>query len=391
MNNEIPINSARSQLLLNIFEKIDTSMGLQQVFEIVFSELFLTIDGQTGLIQINSSDKIKSYYGCCRKDGVRFWEPNDVSPCPDFMSEIINNISNVSPELRSKSFFCIPNIVYSEIRDENQSLGYIAIIFNPITDKSLYDQVLDILKAVARQIVIIIKKKEVFEKKEHLQKISLLNSMLSALSHDMKNPLSGISGFVQLIAQKSEDDSIKKYCSIILDSLTQLEGLNSELLKIINGNIVILQKSKVSLPSLFNEVVNNLRELYKHEGVVISIESDDDINVVVDRERIVRVFKHILKNAKEAMPDGGSINVKLYKNDSNARIEISDAGKGIPAHIRKNIYKPFFTYGKENATGLGLTIVKSIIEGHEGSISFSSLLGKDSVFLIQLPLAKKEA
>lgn len=391
MNNEIPINSARSQLLLNIYEKIDTSMGLQQIFEIVFSELFLTINGQTGLIQINSSDKIISYYGYSRKEGVRFCEPNEVYPRPDFMSEIINNISNVSLELRSKSFFCIPNIVYSEIRDENQSLGYIAIIFNPITNKSLYDQVLEILKAVARQIVIIIKKKEVFEKKEHLQKISLLNSMLSALSHDMKNPLSGISGFVQLIAQKSEDDSIKKYCSIILDSLTQLEGLNSELLKIINGNIVILQKSKVSLPSLFNEVVNNLRELYKHEGVVISIESDDDIDVVVDRERIVRVFKHILKNAKEAMPDGGSINVKLYKNDSNARIEISDAGKGIPAHIRKNIYKPFFTYGKENATGLGLTIVKSIIEGHEGSISFSSLLGKDSVFLIQLPLAKKEA
>ena len=111
----------------------------------------------------------------------------------------------------------------------------------------------------------------------------------------------------------------------------------------------------------------------------------------VDRDMIVRVFKHNLKNAKEAMPDGGSINVKLYKNDSNAMVEINDAGKGIPAHIRENIYKPFFTYGKENATGLGLTIVKSIIEGHGGSISFSSLLGKGSVFLIHLPLGKKEA
>ena len=386
MNNEIPINSTKSQLLINIYENIDISMGLQQIFKIVFSELFITINGQTGIIQLNSSDKMKEYYGYSGKEGVCYWEQNKVYPCPDFMSEIINIISNVSTEFRSKSYFCIPEIVYSKIGEENQSLGYIAVIFNPVTDKSISGQLLDIVRAAARQLAIIIKKNKEFEKKEHLQKISLLNSMLSALSHDMKNPLSGVSGFVQLIAQKTEDDSIKKYCNIILESLTQLEGLNSELLKIINGKTVILQKSEISLLSLFNEMVNNLRDLFTHEGVVISIESEVDINVMVDRERIVRIFKHILKNSKEAMPDGGNITIKLHRNDSNAIIEISDTGKGIPAHIRKNIYKPFFTYGKENTTGLGLTIVKSIVEGHGGSISFSSLINKGSVFFVQLPI-----
>lgn len=390
MDSEIRLNSTGFQLLLNMYEKINISMGLQQIFEIIFSELFSTINGDSGVIQINSSDEIKSYYGYSQKEGIKFWEPNETYHCPDFMSEIINNLSNVSSELKSKTCFYISNTVYSEIRIGNQSFGYIAVIFNPVTDESIYDQILDILRAVSRQIVIIIDKRKVLEKKEHLQKISLLTSMLSALSHDMKNPLSGISGFVQLIAQKSEDDSIKKYCSTILDSITQLEGLNSELLNIISGSRLILHKSKVSLQSMFDEVVNKLTEMYKHEGVTISIESNDDINVLADREKFIRIVKDIMKNAKEAMPEGGSINVKLYKNGSNARIEISDTGKGIPAHIRENIYKPFFTYGKENATGLGLTIAKSIIEEHGGSIFFSSLPGKGSIFTIDLPLAKKE-
>ena len=390
MDSEIQLNSKVSQLLLNIYEKINISMGFQQIFKVVFSELFSTINGESGLIQINSSDTEKSYYGYRKKEGITFWEPNEACPCPDYMSEIINTISKVSPELRSKSFFCIPHIVYSEIRDRNQSFGFIAVIFNPVTDTSIYDEIVDILRAVSRQIVILIDKRKVLEEKEHLQKISLLTAMLSALSHDMKNPLSGISGFVQLIAQRSKDDAIKKYCSIILDSLTQLEELNTELLNIISGNRLILHKSVVSLRSMFDEVVNKLTEMYNHEGVTISLEGDDTINVVVDREKSIRVFKNLMKNAKEAMPDGGRINVTLAKNDSHAIVEISDTGKGIPAHIRENIYKPFFTYGKENATGLGLTIAKSLIGEYGGSISFSSRLGKGSVFTIQLPLAKKE-
>ena len=391
MDDKTQLDSKVTRLLVNIYEEINIYMDLQRIFEVVFSELFSVVEGESGIIQINSMDKLENYYGYSNKEGIEFWEPNEVYPCPDFMNTIINTIADMSVEQKSKTFFFVSNIFYAEIRSNDQNYGYIAVIFEPVKNESAGDRILDILGAVARQIAIIIDKKKALEKKEYLQKMSLLRSTLSSLSHDMKNPLSGISGFVQLIAQKSEDDSIKKYCSIILESLTQLEEINSEFRNIINKNSLILYKSEVSLYSCIDDVCKKLSGMYKHEGVDISIDTSSDIVIQADNEKLVKVFKNIFRNSKEAMPDGGKLGVKLRKNDITAVIEISDTGKGIPSLLKDKVFESFCTYGRENAAGLGLTVARSIIEEHGGTISFSSMLGKGTVFTIHLPLAKKEA
>jgi len=391
MDEKIQLDSKGAQLLVTIYEEINIYMDLQRIFEVVFSKLFPVVKGESGIVQINSVDKLENYYGYSNKAGIEFWEPNEVYPCPDFMNTIITTIADISTEQKSKSFFIVPNIFYAEIRSDDQKYGYMAILFEPVKNQSAHDRILGIFRAVARQIAVIIDKKRALEKKEYLQKISLLRSMLSSLSHDMKNPLSGISGFVQLIAQKSEDDSIKKYCGIILDSLTQLEEINSEFRNVINNSSLTLRKSEISLYSCINDVCEKLSGMYTHEGVDISIDMSSDIQVKADNEKLIKVFKSILRNAKEALPDGGKIEIRCKKNDSDAVIEISDTGKGIPSLLKDKVFEPFCTYGKENAAGLGLTVARSIIEEHGGTISFSSMLGKGTAFTIHLPLAKKEA
>jgi signal transduction histidine kinase len=131
--------------------------------------------------------------------------------------------------------------------------------------------------------------------------------------------------------------------------------------------------------------------MYKHEGVAISIDTSSDSVIKADRVKLIKVLKSIFRNAKEAMPGGGKLEIKLGKKDTSAVIEISDTGKGIPSLLKDKVFEPFCTYGKENAAGLGLTVARSIIEEHGGTISFSSMLGKGTVFSIHLPLAKKEA
>lgn len=389
MDEKIQCDSKAAQLQVNIYEKIDISMDLQHIFEGVFSEFFSVVQGGSGIIRIYSLDKLEYYYGY-NKEGIAFWEPNQINPCPDFMNTIINRIADLTVEQKSKNFFYISNIFYAEIRGNNQNYGYISILLDPVIDNSLNDRVFEILRGVARQIAVIIEKKKAFEKKEYLQKMSLLRSMLFSLSHDMKNPLSGISGFIQLIAKKSEDDSIKKYCSIILDSLTQLEDINSDLRNIIDDKPITFHKLEIPLYSCINDTCKKLSYMYKHEGVDISINTDNDSMVKADAEKLIKAFKNIFRNAKEAMPDGGKLEIKLRESDSNAVVEIADTGKGIPSHFKNKLFEPFCTYGKENAAGLGLAVAKNIIEKHGGTISFLSILGKGTVFTIHLPLAKKE-
>jgi signal transduction histidine kinase len=111
--------------------------------------------------------------------------------------------------------------------------------------------------------------------------------------------------------------------------------------------------------------------------------------VHTDKEQMLRVFNNLMKNAEQAMPDdrSGSILLRLSADAQNIRIEIEDNGKGIPESIRERIFHPKFTT-KSTGMGLGLALVKNIIESSDGTIQFESEVGKGTKFIIELPVYK---
>jgi two-component system, sporulation sensor kinase D len=226
---------------------------------------------------------------------------------------------------------------------------------------------------------------------DYYEKVKFLKLVFSALIHDMRNPLSGISGFIQLIEQKSDDEAIKGYCDTVLNSIKKLQQINNEFLDVIDGKKIELDKSRISLFSLLDEINRRLIETYQYANVTLSLKVDKKITILGDEEKLIEAFTKILDNSKEAMPEGGKIKVKVTQDDFDAKIEINDTGKGIPAHIQESIFMPFITYDKEEAIGLGLTYSQNIIKGHGGSILVTSQVGKGSKFSINIPLALKEA
>ena len=247
----------------------------------------------------------------------------------------------------------------------------------------------DYLKVIAAQTVSFLDKKESLEEKKRSEKQALLGSMLSMIVHDMKNPLCGASGFAQLIQQKSQDGTIKKYSGKILDVLERLERMNNELLMYVRGDSVQLEKSEMGLKQLFEQLVSGLAPSFSQVNIKVAIkaENDEEIVIVADRDRLIRVFTNILANAREAIDKEGTINVELSKDNSTAVIRISDSGKGMPAYIRQRVFEPFVTHGKKTGTGLGMAITRTIIERHEGSINVESALGKGTTFIINLPVS----
>jgi signal transduction histidine kinase len=119
------------------------------------------------------------------------------------------------------------------------------------------------------------------------------------------------------------------------------------------------------------------------------IRYDGDIRV--DFARFVRVLCNLIKNACEAMPQGGILTIATGLIDREVVIRISDTGIGIPPEILQRVFEPFVTHGKSHGTGLGMAIAKSIVTAHEGKISVTSVHGKGTTVEILLPVPVLDA
>jgi signal transduction histidine kinase len=105
----------------------------------------------------------------------------------------------------------------------------------------------------------------------------------------------------------------------------------------------------------------------------------------LDETRLTRCLANIVKNAKEALGDEGTITIHIRDAGPQLKISISDNGPGIPELIRGRIFEPFVTYGKERGTGLGMAIAKSTVDAHGGRIWLESETGKGTTFHVELP------
>jgi len=110
--------------------------------------------------------------------------------------------------------------------------------------------------------------------------------------------------------------------------------------------------------------------------------------VNLDQDKIVRVFYNIASNARDAMPQGGTLTVTTIEEDEYVRIDFSDTGTGMPEEVKKRIFEPFMTYGKKHGTGLGMSIVKKVVDDHHGKIEINSVMGKGTTITIYLPTKK---
>jgi signal transduction histidine kinase len=138
-------------------------------------------------------------------------------------------------------------------------------------------------------------------------------------------------------------------------------------------------------------VIEGVCQLFSDSGVQLNFETyTDTIYGDIDKDQFVRVFNNLIKNAVQSIaPDTeGQIAVRIMDHSNQVKIEIEDNGQGIEEEMRSKIFVPYFTT-KGTGTGLGLAMVKQIIENHGGSIYFDSEIGKGTCFTIMLPKSKK--
>lgn len=200
------------------------------------------------------------------------------------------------------------------------------------------------------------------------EKLSIAGQLAAGIAHEVRNPLTAIKGFLQLMEGQLDN---KTYFHIIQDEMDRIELILSELLVLAKP-----QATKLGMECI-NDLIDDVKALLDTQAIMQDIQIEiineiGDLRMKCDKNQLKQVFINFIKNGLEAMPDGGSIIIELKKySEEKARILIKDTGTGIPHSILKRIGQPFFTT-KEGGTGLGVMISKQIIENHNGTVHFWS-------------------
>lgn len=229
----------------------------------------------------------------------------------------------------------------------------------------------------------------------------LKSEFVSNVSHELRTPLTSISGAIELLQRRMKDETETKLLSVTVNNTRRMINLVNELLDFskIEKNVLKLKIEKVSLPRLINEAIDDLKTLAAEEKVTIAADLPEDLpEIEADGERLRQVFINLIGNALKFTPEGGKISLNVKRDTLHERdfvkISVEDTGLGIAPEWQEKIFESFrqvdSSLTREYAGfGLGLSIVKSIIESHGGRIWVESELGKGSKFIFTLPVTRK--
>jgi len=234
--------------------------------------------------------------------------------------------------------------------------------------------------------------KELEGKVRRADKLAALATMAAGMAHEIKNPLSSMKVFSQLLPKKIDDPEFRqKLQEILPKEIDRIDRIVESLLGFARATAPTFKKVKIE--EVLEETLKYYEEQAKNSEISIRRNYAPLPEVEVDRDQISQVFSNLILNAIQAMPEGGELSVATLPGKAiegllqNVIIKISDTGHGIPEEMLKKLFDPFFTT-KYGGTGLGLTISHSIVDGHKGFIDVESSVGKGTVFTVTLPVAQ---
>lgn len=269
----------------------------------------------------------------------------------------------------------------------------ITLIINEIdnltTDKeAIIDSVLAIImfyliikiinKAIemAKDIINLHSNLKEFEKEKEI-KVSLFK-----ITHEIKNPIAVIKGYLDMFDAKNEEKS-ERYVGIMKTEVDRTLNLLTDFMEFTK---IKVERKETNFNSLIDDIKEVLIPFFIAKNVNFYFEVEDNLTINIDYLRIKQVILNVIKNAVEACPSNtGTVSTTVFKDTESLYIYVKDNGSGMSKEVLDNILVPFYTT-KKKGTGLGVSLSKEIIEAHKGDLSYSSSLGKGTICKISLPL-----
>ncbi|MHB1394073.1 MAG: PAS domain-containing sensor histidine kinase [Clostridia bacterium] len=286
---------------------------------------------------------------------------------------------------------CLRNIILNEALFKDTSgnpIGIVGVITD-ITDKKESEML----------------KQSLVEKKLFIDKIVEYDKMktefFANISHELRTPLNVILGSVQLIEMYSKSNTYIECQTKVIRNIAIMRQNCYRLLRLVNNLIDVtkidacsfeIHLKNCNIVSIVEEITLSVSEYVENKGINLVFDTDIEEKIIAcDAEKIERIMLNLLSNAVKFTPKGGNIYVSVYDKCDSLCIQVSDSGIGIPQDKQKEIFRRFCQISNilsrpHEGSGIGLNLVKSLVEMHGGTICVESEFEKDTVFTINLPV-----
>jgi signal transduction histidine kinase/putative methionine-R-sulfoxide reductase with GAF domain len=225
------------------------------------------------------------------------------------------------------------------------------------------------------------------EERERERRLATVGRLMAGVLHDLKSPISIISGYAELLAEKIKDPEGDEYFDHLNKAVQRISKMAEEIIAFSRGEREILV-SNVSLDEFLASFVKQLKPILEKNRVKLITHFRTSGIVWLDADKMIRAFHNIVNNAVEAMDEGGRLILEVDQIDESIVFGFTDTGAGIPEEIQGAVFQSFVTLGKGQGTGLGLAVAREVVDAHNGSISFSTVSGEGTTFLVSIPVSR---
>jgi signal transduction histidine kinase len=396
-------------------------LNLDQLLTVIMNTLCNVCRINRAIIMlVNEKDESLRYLHTVGFDGQ---VPEEVRTYSVPLTRVSNILARVASTGKSEY---VPNVESSRLRKENLLLSYgkpTSVYVVPLITRSKVIGIIatdavhgggvpketrETLEIFAPQIAIAIENARLYQrlheqmielKTSHAllsraEKFTFLGHLAARLAHEIKNPMTAIGTFIQLLPRKFDDEEFRtQFYKIAMEETARVNNLITELLDLVKKRESNFELS--DLHGLIDKMALLISPRSKAQRIEIVRQFDPDIRqALIDTEKMKQVILNLLSNAVEFTPDGGRIeiltqNCTAGENQKSIRIEIKDNGIGIPPELADKIFDPYFTTkhksNMHSGTGLGLFIAHQNVQDHGGTIEVKSRLNHGTTFVVNLP------
>ncbi len=421
VNRQLERRVKELSILYSIGKSVTTLLDQEKVLNRIVEAAVYVTGAEEGTLMLVDKDSGELYMRAARGLGEKYARGFRLRVEDSIAGQVVRTgqpflESGDAQRLKVKTGYLVKSLMYVPLKAGQEVIGVLSVdnkVSNtPFTESDvyllsaladyasiaivnarLYTEVKSFSEELEQKVVE--RTKELQEAQEQLiqsEKLASIGQLAAGVAHELNNPISVMLGFSQAILRKlPEDDPLRKPLATI-----EREGLRCK--GIIQNLLDFARRSKPSLqPTNVNEVLEAACALIEHQisldNVVVTKGYDPHLpQVLADANQLQQVFVNIIINARDAMPQGGTLRLITRSLGDEVHIIFSDTGIGIPPENIKRIFDPFFTTKEVGqGTGLGLSVSYGIVEQHGGTIEVKSEVGVGTTFIVKLPVMQGKA
>jgi signal transduction histidine kinase len=382
----------RLNLLIEATKSVNSTLDLDQLLDVILETSIKSINADRGTLYL--LDEAKNEIWSTALHGAEVVEirlpvgkglagyvakTGDTINIPDAYND-----ARFNAEIDKRTGFRTNNMLCMPMRNRDGKLIGVFQLLNK-QDGPFTKEDEEFITALSMHASIAIENARMAKEMVNNERLTAVGRMASTIIHDIKNPMGTLRVYAQVMKKKSGTEEASKLADEMIVQVDRFITMTQEILDFSRG-VSATNIREVSCLDVMEGALHFIEKDLSKNQITLVKRLNYSGMVHLDADKMMRVFFNIAGNAADAMPNGGTLTVTTENLGTMLMIEFSDTGVGMPDEVKRKIFEPFITHGKKHGTGLGMSIVKKIVDDHHGKIEIESEAGKGTSIRLFLPL-----